>query len=318
MYKVSVIIPIYNVESYVQDSLNSALKQTLADIEYILINDCTTDDSMKVVKSVLENHPRKKDVFLFEHERNLGLSAARNTGLQKATADYVFFMDSDDEIAKDCIEKHYYAIKTKQANFTVANINLGEFKSIHIKPISKDIEMHIPLLSFLKREWSVSAWNKMICRNFLISNDLYFKDGLVHEDVLWSYQISCKASRIAVILDATYFYKIREGSITTKKNGPRKLDSLLYILKYMNNDQKNNKIPDDCLSDYYSMFDFWRLNTALLLLRYDGSHEDAESYYLKLKSLKHKGFYNIYSLVFSLPFSIFTHIGKFAYKRYKR
>lgn len=316
MHKVSLIIPVYNVEHYVQRALLSALSQTYVSIEYILVDDCGQDNSMALVQKILSNHPRKNEVFIYKHEKNRGLSAARNTGLIKATGEYIYFMDSDDEITEDCIEKHYGAIVGKDADFTIANTRLEGAKSIHVKPISSDVENEYPLLSYMKRKWSISAWNKLYRRSFLVDNNFCFKEGLLHEDILWSYQLSCKAQKIALVEEATYIYKIHQGSITTDKNGSRKIESLLYILRFVDNDEKKN-ISSEFLNAYYGMFDFWRLNTAMLLLNYDGSSRDAKRYYLQLKALGHGGFVNLYSAALSVPFTVFKTIGAVAYKIYK-
>lgn len=119
MYKVSLIIPVYNVEDYISESLYSALKQTFSSIEYIIIDDCGGDNSMSVVAKILQNHCRTQDVFIYRHDKNLGLSAARNTGLEKAHGEYVYFMDSDDEITEDCIEKLYQAIRDSDADWVM-------------------------------------------------------------------------------------------------------------------------------------------------------------------------------------------------------
>ena len=123
-YIVSIVIPLYNVREYVESALNSALNQTFKSIEYILVDDCSTDGTMDIVESVLQNHYRKSDVYILHHKVNKGLSAARNTGLENSSGEYVFFMDSDDEITVDCIEHHYNAIKSNSVDFTIANIKL--------------------------------------------------------------------------------------------------------------------------------------------------------------------------------------------------
>lgn len=318
MYSVSIIVPIYNVSNYVKESLLSVLNQTWGSIEYILVNDYSLDDSMDIVYELISSHPRRQDIYIYQHNENKGLSAARNTGLGKATGDFVFFMDSDDEITPDCIEKHYNAIVKENADFTVSNTKLIGAKSIHIKDISESLMGESPFLSFLKKEWSVSAWNKLYSRKFLLDNKLLFKNRLIHEDVLWSYQVACKANKLAIVTEATYIYKIREDSITTKKNSNHKIDSLLFILRYMEQDLPTHSLNKEYLQAFYHMFDFWRLNTALLLLNYDGVSDVAKEYYQQIKLLKHKKFQNLYSMILSLPFGAFKRIGLISYKIYKK
>lgn len=164
---VSIIIPLYNVEQYVEVALESAFNQTFADIEYILVDDCSTDQTMEVVDRLVAECSRRNSIKIVHHEKNGGLSAARNTGIEYASGNFIFFMDSDDEIVPDCIERHYEVLKASDADFTIANIRLEGAKSIHIKPISDEVK-RIPLrTSYLKRMWSVSAWNKLYRRRFL-------------------------------------------------------------------------------------------------------------------------------------------------------
>ena len=137
-YQVSLIIPVYNVENYIRESLLSALGQTFGSIEYILVDDCGTDHSMEIACSIVDGHPRRQDVRIVSHDRNRGLSAARNTGITAAAGRYVFFMDSDDELTPDCIERHYMVITQSSADFTIANIKLIGSKSINIKDVSDD------------------------------------------------------------------------------------------------------------------------------------------------------------------------------------
>lgn len=312
---ISVIIPLYNVESYVISSLKSAFNQTYQDVEYILIDDCSTDNTMQVVENYIDSLEEKKNIQIIHHENNRGLSVARNTGLSKATGDYVFFMDSDDVIAPDCIARHYEAIRKLDADFTVANIQLEGVKSIHIKPIPSIVVDMSPFESYLKRMWSVSAWNKLYKRSFLVDNSLSFKPGLFHEDVLWSYFIAKKAHKIALVNQTTYIYKIHLGSITTHKNNHRKLDSLIDILSIM---IKDYGIGINGLDSYFLKFiDFWRLNTALLLLNYDGSYHERKKYYNQLNGLVDGKIVSVYSIILKLPFHFFYLIGKPIYSLYK-
>ena len=115
MYEVTLIIPVYNVANYIRDSLLSALAQTFESIEYIVVDDCGTDDSLEIVKSILSSHQRAKDVFIYRHNCNKGLSAARNTGLEKAHGKFVYFIDSDDEITKGVPVKKYATRKQRSA-----------------------------------------------------------------------------------------------------------------------------------------------------------------------------------------------------------
>lgn len=117
MYKVSIIMPIYNVEKYISVTFLSILNQSFDSIEYILIDDCCTDNIMTIVQNIISKSTRRNDIKVYKHINNRGVSAARNTGLSKATGKYIFFMDSDDEISEKCIEIHYNTIIKKSTFF---------------------------------------------------------------------------------------------------------------------------------------------------------------------------------------------------------
>lgn len=319
MYKVSLVIPIYNVENYILVSLKSALNQRFESIEYILIDDCGTDNSMKLVAEYIENHSRKNDVFIYKHHENKGLSAARNTGLKYARGKYVYFMDSDDEITVNCINLHYSEIEKSCSDFTVANFKLVGAKSNHIKPISLSQGQQSPINSYFKREWNVSACNKLYNVDFLRNNNIEFKENLLHEDILWNYQISLLAQKISFVEEATYLYKIREGSIVTTKNGKRKLDSLIYILKTLYSDWLQGKIENHIEKSFSSFFNYWRFVTALQLLNFDGDNTECLAYYNKISQLSIGKYNTIHSLLLMLPFKGFSMIRPiYNYYKYRK
>lgn len=315
---VSIIIPLYNVERYVDSSLKSAFNQTFEDVEFILVDDCSTDGTMNMVENLVSKSACRERVKIIRHQINSGLSAVRNTGMKHAQGEYIFFMDSDDEVVPDCIEKHYGAIQKSDADFTIGNIRLEGAKSIHVKSVSDEV-LQIPLkTSFFKRMWSVSAWNKLYRKTFLEENGLIFQDGLLHEDILWSYKIVSKAKKVALVKDATYIYKIHQGSITTSKNSKRKIDSLMYILNTLKKDWDNEKITNECCADFIRFFDFWRFNTALLLLNYSGTEEERKGYYLQISNMRIGKNAGIYVLLLSMPFFLFSSTLGTVYRLYKR
>jgi glycosyltransferase involved in cell wall biosynthesis len=209
--KISIIIPIYNVEQYVERCLNSAFNQTYQDIEYIIVNDCTQDNSMNIVAKTISHF--EKNIKVIHHEKNKGLSEARNTGIRVATGDYVYFLDSDDEITNNCIE-----ILVRESDGY--EIILGEFisnpsdKSLlkNKKNTFEDDEIKI---AYFNELIYVTAWNKLIDRKFLLSNNLFFEPGLIHEDYLWTFFLLMACKKLKIIEEVTYIYYIRGGSLGT-------------------------------------------------------------------------------------------------------
>ena len=317
-YDVSLIIPIYNVAEFVEESLLSALNQSYDSIEYIIIDDKGTDNSMVIVRETIANHYRKDDVFIIEHSENGGLSAARNTGIENATGDYVFFMDSDDEIVPDCIKSHYSASLKNNADFTVANFELVGYKSIQIKNnMLREKARDEIIKSFLCNEWTDSACNKLYKKSFLEEYKLSFVCGLTHEDKIWSYLVSLNATKMAVVNEKTYLYKIRDNSITTATNSSKKIESLIFIISEIGKSADN--LPD-LFQQHSQYITSLRFITSLTLLSSRLNFDDRKKYYRKINSIEHKkrDMINIYSVALKLPFVLFFVIFKIPYTIYKK
>ena len=102
-YKVTLAMPVYNVEKYVERALLSALNQTFDSIEFLIVDDKGTDRSMEIVSEIVSTHPRGKDVRIIDHVVNQGTGATKNSAIREAKGEYLFFMDSDDCLSRDCI-----------------------------------------------------------------------------------------------------------------------------------------------------------------------------------------------------------------------
>lgn len=317
-YEVSVIIPIYNVEKYVAQSLNSALNQTFKSIEFVLVDDCGTDKSMEVVNNVIYNHPRKNDIFIYRHEKNSGLSAARNTGLLKATGKYIFFMDSDDEISTNCIQLHYDAILRTGADFTVGFVKLEGVKSIHLNNINFGLLHGRDIMSkFLKKDLLESAWNKLYRKTFISDYRLEFVPNLLHEDILWGINICLYASCVVCVPEHTYIYKIRTSSITTTSCSEKRLESLIFIVRYLNSRLETFTQNEDekiLFKKYVSHILF----VLMLLLQTSklSSNKKKELYYNLVN--ENKFCLSGYTKLLNLPYSVFYMICFLPYKAYKK
>lgn len=234
-FKVSIVIPIYNVSSYIERCLLSAFGQTYDNIEYILVNDCTTDDSMEIVRKVISNINLNLDIKIIEHSFNKGLSEARNTGLQYTTGDYIFFLDSDDDLNKDCIQKMVEKVVLYKPDFVIGEINvLGDenMSRVNYLSISADYivgNQNIAKL-YAKQRWYMMAWNKLISKKVIMKNQLLFSPGIYFEDELWSFKLALCANSMCVCHDITYNYYIREGSITTGCITKKHIDSIFRVI----------------------------------------------------------------------------------------
>ena len=302
-------MPVYNVAKFVEVSLRSALSQDFDSIEYIIVNDCATDNSLEIVKRVVDSSSRKDDVVIVNRETNGGLSAARNTGLERAHGKYVYIMDSDDEISNDCISLLYAKAENSCVDFVVSNFRLVGSKSVHIHPIPLDVCDKRPLESYFSRSWSVSACNKLYRRDFIDEHKLRFVEGIHHEDYLWSYEVAKNARNLDVVEKQTYDYKIRQGSITTIVNGDLKIKSMLYILKTISKDDSGL----DSLRDRF--LGFVGFNTALYILNYKGERTRKE-YYDELRMITPSR-PTIFNKLTKLSYYIFVPLIKPVYIIYK-
>ncbi len=212
--KVSIIIPVYNVSNYIERCIRSVMHQTYFDIECILIDDCTPDDSLLKCEKLINAYTGSTKFVILHHEQNRGLSAARNTGMTIATGEYIYFLDSDDWISFDCIEKMVNALN---GDYSIEMVMGGIRRVGDEKQWNHFLKKGIYISNFIDYACSYKiytmAWNKLIRLDFLRKNNLFFQEGLLHEDELWNIQMACFLSKIASLEDITYYYQIRFGSI---------------------------------------------------------------------------------------------------------
>lgn len=244
--KVSIIIPIYKVEQYIKDCLRSVLDQTYKNIEIILVNDCTPDNSMQIAKSFIRDNavPNGIEVVFIDHKENKGLSAARNTGINAATGDYIYFLDSDDEITPDCISLLASPLKNKEYDFVI-----GEYKIIGserkypslLLDEGKIVGNNNIFHQYCIKQFYMMACGKLCNLEFVKKNQLYFQEGIIHEDDLWSLKVAIVANSMYVIRKPTYIYKIRQGSITENESKRENIKNFIPILKMMDDNLRNLK-----------------------------------------------------------------------------
>lgn len=234
--KVSIIIPVYAVSPYIERCVRSVMNQTYASIECVFVNDASPDDSIEKCEKMIASYQGPINFSILHHERNRGLSAARNTGLKAATGEYVFFMDSDDELPTDCIAILMKPVLDNPAIEMVQG-NYELFSNAYPHGINpKRRELHDVYLSSLsstrscfydKKAVNVFTWNKLVRRDFLYQHQLFFKEGLLWEDSLWMFYVMKYLSRLYITNQVTYYYYKRPGSITTSTNRKTRCSHLI-------------------------------------------------------------------------------------------
>lgn len=216
--KVSIIVPFYNVENLICDCLDSIFGQTYPDIELILVNDCSTDNSLKVVEHYCETKNPGFEIIIKSQERNGGASAARNVGIDCATGDYLLFVDADDQLTPTGIEMLVRPLKQKRYDVVIGDreqtgtvlftkwrlkIDGGEWndgQSIFREHCHQNIY--------------INPFNKLCRRDFVLDNKLYFEEGVTHEDVLWSLRLCLNTESTFVVKEKTYIRISRNDSIS--------------------------------------------------------------------------------------------------------
>lgn len=252
--KVSIIIPVYNVEPYIEECLQSVMRQTYkGEMECILIDDCGTDNSMEVAGQLIKAYAVSIDFKVVHHEHNRGVSAARNTGIDVANGEYVFFLDSDDWISDDCIERLAQPLGFGQYDFVVGDWTIegmvshvycqeGEYHRKGLKPMG-----HSGI--------NVAVWNKLFRKSFLIDNHLSFEVGKILEDAIFSFDLACVERKYYVVKTITYFYRRREGSITMPSNKSDMISGYVGLFQSLRDRVRQDKYKNlDGIYDYYMLW----------------------------------------------------------------
>lgn len=250
----SIIVPIYNVESYLKKCIESILNQEMNDYELILIDDCSTDTSLNIAKQ----YKNRSNIKIIEKKKNSGLSDTRNIGLKEAKGKYILFLDSDDYIEGGSLSMIQNLICTQNRpdiiyfGFYEENENIIEKKYGY-----RSTKNHLysgtefAKSELLQRNLYAAACFGVYNREFLVLNNLFFKVGIFHEDELWTPQVVIKADTIYTSEYAYYHYVRRRNSITRRTdktqngidliNSCKELDCLLNLIddhqlyKLMNN-----------------------------------------------------------------------------------
>lgn len=228
---VSIIIPVYHVEEYIEECIQSAILQTYPHIEIILVDDCGTDTSIAKAEKLLQASNRQWQTV--RHQHNRGLSAARNTGVKIATGDYIYFLDSDDYIAPDCIQRLVDTIHLHQKDIAIGCGFVLLMPDKRLAPIWKDTAANLhtqdALGAYLRREHNFAACHRLINTEAYRSTGIQFREGLQHEDVIWSFQMARSGLSICSAPgNNLYFYRQREGSIMAQaKISPGRINGFI-------------------------------------------------------------------------------------------
>lgn len=221
---ISVIVPVYNVETYLTDCLESIISQTYRNLEIILVDDGSTDDSHSILQKYADKDNRIKLIRI----DNCGQSKARNLGLNIATGKYILFVDSDDVIGKNHVNSMYIAVKETKADIVICRLTKSNqelnnsiesdyqcISGAYMELLNKMNSMNYPIMA---------AYCKLYNRDIL--GDTRFYEGIIYEDGLFFHEMMNNVNTIAVVCDYSYYYRTAPNSTLTKKISIKNFDAL--------------------------------------------------------------------------------------------
>lgn len=243
---ITVIIPVYNVERYIRRCIDSICNQTYREIEIILIDDGSTDDSGKMCDEAALSDPRIRVI----HKVNGGLSDARNAGLDVMHGKYVTFVDSDDFVARDYIEKLYRAIISGNADVSIcAESYVMLDADANIKTLKRPLRDYDGALLMTAEEalsvmlkqdlYDAAAWAKLYCADLFM--EVRYPAGYAYEDIGTTYKLFLKSKKVVYVGEHLYFYLQREGSILHSTNNSKRYWDGIFMVE-----SQRNEIVRDC------------------------------------------------------------------------
>lgn len=280
---VSVIVPIYNVERYVEKCVDSILAQTYSNLEVLLINDGSTDGS----RQRIAQYERDSRCMIFD-KPNGGLSSARNAGLDKASGEYIYFIDSDDYIVSDAVESLVLKMQETEADFCCYRIVF--FSDTDTKIIGKNFS-HDMLIgqeaimkdAFLGKDIKTTAWSKFFRAGFLRCNSLRFQDGIINEDSLFTILCAIDAHKVAFLDKPLYYAYQRPGSIS-RKIKRENITSYFYINMKIRNRLEQLSIFGKYSDYFYASFTKQLLYTLIQCGYRSATYTDFKALYENLKN----------------------------------
>lgn len=205
--KVSVIVPIYKVEKFIFRCAVSLMEQTLVDVEYIFVDDATPDGSIEILQGVIDCYPaRKSQCRILHHEQNMGLPAARNSGLQVAQGNYIFHCDSDDYVEKDMLEKLYGAAKNNDVDIVWCDWYLSFEKNERYMKQPEYTTSIDALKGMLSGLMKFNVWNKLIKRSLYTDNNISFPSGYGMGEDMTIIRLFARANKVTYVPEAFYHY----------------------------------------------------------------------------------------------------------------
>ena len=302
--KMSVIVPAYNVQQYISRCIESIATQTLKEIEIIIVNDASTDNTLEIIKKIKDER-----IIIIDKEKNEGLSAARNSGIRIAKGEYILHIDGDDWIEQNYLSDMFYLAKKENADIVISDyyIDYNNSKLVYVNDFKNGIDgkNNIEILEQLfSMEGNTSVWNKLIKRELYRKNDVKFINGIALGEDLAVIPRLLFYSEKTVKLNKAYLHYIQNPKSITKVNDYKKLFQICEVLNHLEEFFKNNKLLSiDLLKVnhlsfglFYNSYNFKDKNYVNILNNYFESVEKVNINKIKIKKIRY-----IVSL-FKIPF----------------
>lgn len=234
---VSIIIPVYKAQDYISECIESILKQSYRHLEIILIDDAGGDNSIKIAEDLLT--PSDLRWFVIKYEKNRGCSVARNDGVKQAHGEYLYFIDADDWMAPNSIEKLIESAHRYNSDMVFANhvdvVNGEQSPSVRTSELYLFTEE--PLTAMLEFKTTNVVWNRLINHKFYLSTGVSFIENIRVEDAPWAFSLIIRAKRISFVPDMLYYYRRWDGSFTCSKGKDKfKLECAFKVIKLISNE----------------------------------------------------------------------------------
>lgn len=260
---ISIIIPVYNAENYIEECLNSLTSQTYKNIEILCTDDCSTDNSVLIIEELIKKDSRIK---LFKHKTNSGPATARNTGLDRASGEYIMFCDNDDSYMPDMCEKMLNAVLefdadlvTCRANIENAYLDKPLAGYVNNQPIGK-----YHLCAKMKSRINVLLWNKIYKKSLIDKYEIRFPDGLSGEDDAFCYIYGAVAEKYYGLDNKLYNYVLRKSSYTYTIGRGKACDKRfdkIKIIEYIYEFLKKHNLLKKCKLQFIDI-----VNTEIIYL----------------------------------------------------
>lgn len=254
MPKVSVIVPVYNVQDYIEKCINSLVNQTLQDIEIIIVNDGSKDSSVKIINQFIKQYPKK---IIYLEKENGGLSDARNYAMSYAKGKYIAFLDADDYVEFDTYEKMYEIAKNENSDMVEC-----DFYWEYPNKVKKDIGQAYNGKKEMIQKVRVVAWNKLIKREILTKTNIKFPKGYRYEDVEFTYKLVPYLNKVSFLKEPCIHYVQRENSISNSQN--EKTRQIFDVLDNVIDFYKKNQIYDKYKEELEYVYTRYLLCSSLL------------------------------------------------------